>query len=281
MTAHPSPLYSISHIRELCEKYGIRPSKQYGQNYLVSPAPIETMVEVAALHPGETVVEVGPGFGVLTEALVQSSQHVLAFEIEKKLQPYWEEKQQTLNNLEIVWGNALTEIKKDPALLPEQYSVVANIPYQITSHLIRTFLEHERPPRQMVLMVQKEVAERVCADVGNMNMLALSVQLFATPKKVMTVKKGNFVPAPKVDSAILHISNIAQPTNAAAILSLAKALFATKRKQAWRSLAQYAGMSPDEAKQLLTDVCGNDKIRAEGITVPQWVELVTRIKDIG
>src|SRR3989338_6010588 len=151
-------------IQSLCQSYGLRPSKDYGQNYLVNPLPLDQMIEAGEVGENDVVVEVGPGFGVLTFSLLETAKKVVAFEIEKKLEVYWKKKIKDLKleNLEIVWGNFL-RVSEDKLAGLEKYKVIANIPYQITSPLIRYFLEEiKNPPETLVLMVQKEVGERIC-----------------------------------------------------------------------------------------------------------------------
>ena len=190
------------------------------------------MLEAGEVKKDDVVVEVGPGFGVLTLALAENAKKVLAFEIEKKLEPYWTEQMSRLKNIEVIWGNVLTTLslrgaESDEAIsspgdcraalaMTKNYKVIANLPYQITSNVIRKFLEAEHKPELMVLMVQKEVAERICAKPalpgeagkrsrGDMSVLAVSVQCYAEPEIVMNVPRSYFWPVPGVDSAIIKL----------------------------------------------------------------------------
>ncbi len=200
-------LFNPDYLKSLCQRYGLRPSKKYGQNFLINPEPIEKMIEAAGVSKSDTVVEIGPGFGVLTFALAAKAGKVVAFEIEKKLQKYWEKDKP--ENVEIVWGNVLKilDIKiLDIKILDiDKYKVVANLPYQITSAVIRKFLETDNPPSVMVLMVQKEVAERICAKPGGMSLLSVAVQYYADAEIIAPVPRSSFWPEPKVDSAILRL----------------------------------------------------------------------------
>ncbi|MFH2018754.1 MAG: rRNA adenine dimethyltransferase family protein, partial [bacterium] len=213
-------LFNPDYLYHLCQKYKLSPSKKYGQNFLIDPEPIAKMIEAAEIKKKDTVVEIGPGFGVLTFALVEKAGKVVAFEIEKKLKPYWDTAchhldtachpeakttcpdsvRKDLPRLEIVWGNVLKEFSADVIVKSERrlpafggkqsnpqqrdcrvaallamtrYKVIANLPYQITSNVIRIFLEAKNPPELMVLMVQKEVAERICAKPGQMSLLSV------------------------------------------------------------------------------------------------------------
>ena len=256
-------LFDVNYLKHLCQKYGFVPSKKYGQNFLISPEPIEKMIEAAEISNEDVVVEVGPGFGALTFALAEKAKRVIAFEIEKKIKPYWDsllschseraiagdeeslsqiERTEILrsaqddkhkyknDNIEIVWGNVLKSLRgeiprfardklrnpldRHAEFIPPEaglamtgnYKVVANLPYQITSEAIRKFLEAEQKPELMVFMVQKEVAERICAKPGDMSVLSVSVQYYADPEIAAYVSRSYFWPEPAVDSAVIKLS---------------------------------------------------------------------------
>lgn len=188
---------------ELSRKYNLHPSKNYGQNFLVSNAPIQKMIAAAELTSSDTVIEIGPGFGILTCAVAKKVKKVIVFEIEKKLQPYWEEKVKEYKNVEMVWGNVLKKFSVLSSKFSVSYKVIANIPYHITSDILRLFLEAGHKPERLVLMVQKEVASRICAKAGEMSLLSVAVQYYGRPKIVAKVARGSFWPAPKVDSAVI------------------------------------------------------------------------------
>ena len=267
---------NINKIKELCGQYGFSPSKQYGQNYLINDGIVDKIVGAADLKSDDTVIEVGPGFGVLTFALAKNVKKVIAFEIEKKLEGYWEENKP--ENVEIIWGNALVRLKIEDLRLKD-FKVVANIPYQVTSELLRTILELKNKPEMIVVMVQKEVAQRICAKKGDMSLLALSVQYYGEPKIVDFVTKGNFWPAPEVDSAILKIKIEDlrfKNGDSEKFFKFAKAGFAFKRKQLWSNLSRGLGLNEREVKEVIKDVTGNEKIRAEELDVEDWKSLVSR-----
>lgn len=267
---------NISKIQELCKLYGFSPSKQYGQNYLINDGIVEKIVKAADLQSSDTVVEIGPGFGVLTFALAQKAKKVIAFEIEKKLTEYWDEEIKKLSNLEIVWGNALTRLKIEDLRLKD-YKIVANLPYQITSQLLRTILELKNKPELIVVMVQKEVAQRICAKPPDMSLLALSVQYYGKPEIVDFVTKGNFWPAPKVDSAILKIKiedlrfKIIESD---LFFKFVRAGFGQKRKQLWRNLAEGLNLDKDKVKAVIKEVMGDEKVRAEELSVDDWLRII-------
>ncbi len=271
-------LISPTYLKSLCSKYSLTPSKKYGQNYLISDAPVLKMIEAGELSKNDTVVEIGPGFGVLTLAMAPLVEKVVAFEIEKKLEEYWEEKQQEFSNVDVVWGNALRELGAGNRELGIGYKVLANLPYQITSHAIRTLLELENKPERIIIMVQKEVAVRMCAGAGDMSVLAASVQYYGTPEIVTHVASGSFWPAPKVDSAVVSITNIQDRPNAKQFFRFVRAGFTNKRKQLWKNLSVGLQLPGEETKAALQQVIGNEKVRAEELSVQNWEQLIEQLK---
>lgn len=271
-------LFNEDYLKHLCQKYGLTPSKKYGQNYLIDPEPIEEMVAAAEIKKDNTVVEVGPGFGVLTLALAEKAKKVLSFEIEKKLEPYWQEQVAQQKNIEIVWGNILYEFKGE-GLKAGQYKVVANLPYQITSHVIRKFLEMENNPEMLVLMVQKEVAERICASAGEMSVLALSVQYYGEPEIVTQVPRSCFWPMPAVDSAVIKITINSKQRNvneAGRFFRIAKAGFASRRKMLVKNLGSI--IDKKVLRSVFQELGIDEKVRAQELSVEQWVQLSKKLE---
>jgi len=276
-------------ISQLCSRYGLKPSRRYGQNFLLDEAVLDKIIEAAELSKSDTVVEIGPGFGALTFKLAEKAGRVLAFEIEKKIKPFWDDvlshparpaspelqrgeggAKGGRENVEIIWGDALVSLRatkgrSNPDGLRESfpwfngiaspafagvnyprndtaYKVVANLPYQITSPIIRAFLEADNPPELMVLTVQKEVAERICAQPGDMSILSVAVQYYAKPEIVAIVPRTAFWPVPEVDSAVVKIDNRQQKTDNRVkneeFFKIVKAGFANRRKLLIKNLAQ-------------------------------------------
>lgn len=272
-------LFNADYLKHLCQKYGLTPSKKYGQNYLVNPEPIEKMVEAAGIKKDDVVVEVGPGFGVLTLALAEKAKKVLSFEIEKKLEPYWQEQVEQNKNIEVVWGNILYEFKGD-GLKAGEYKVVANLPYQITSHVIRKFLEMETSPDLLILMVQKEVAERICAQAGDMSVLAVSVQYYGKPEIVAQVPRSYFWPVPAVDSAVIKIKinkdNAGAKKDSESFFKIVKAGFSSRRKMLIKNLSAVA--DKQALRNLFKEVGIDEKVRAQELGVEQWAKITSKLK---
>lgn len=271
-------LFDPQHLQALCRRYGLEPSKRYGQNYLIDPQVVAAIVEKSGVGPGDTVVEIGPGFGTLTMALAAAAKEVRAFEIEKKLEPYWSNVIKKYPNISLVWGNALYQLADFP--LPDRYQVVANLPYQITSPLIRTLLELPRQPVAMTLMVQKEVGERICAAPGDMSLLAVAVQYYAAPQYLFTVPRNSFWPVPGVDSAVIRLEPLQQyrADVDSRFFGLVKAGFASRRKILARNLEQALGQ---EARPRITEalarVGASPAARAQELSVGAWRQLAASL----
>jgi 16S rRNA (adenine1518-N6/adenine1519-N6)-dimethyltransferase len=269
-------LLKPTYLKSLCEEYNLIPSKKYGQNYLISEKPIREMIKASDLKKTDTIVEIGPGFGVLTLAVVPLVKKIISFEIEKSLEKYWEENSQ--ENLEIIWGNALKKLPDFSSQL-SSYKVLANLPYQITSNALRVIFEQENKPEVVVVMVQKEVAERIIAKPGDMSLLAVSIQYFGKPEIVCKVPSGSFWPAPKVDSAVLKINVINKTSKFSDedFFRVVRSGFSNKRKQLWRNLSSGLKLEKDLVKKILVDVVGNEKVRAEELSVEDWEKITSLI----
>ena len=238
-----------------------------------SKSAISKMVEVSDARKGETVLEIGPGLGVLTEALLATGASVVAVEKDDRLIPVLREKFEkeiASGQLKLIHGDILKE-----KFEIKNYKLVANIPYYITGQVIRKFLEAENQPDSMTLLVQKEVAERIVAKDGKESLLSLSVKVYGEPKYVQTVKRGSFEPAPNVDSAIIHIANISrknfQKISEANFFKLIHAGFAHKRKQLLPNLS--ALYSKDIIRGAFEKLSIDLKTRAEDLPLQKWLEL--------
>lgn len=274
-------LFNPDYLKHLCQTYGLTPSKKYGQNFLINPGPIEKMLTAAGIGKDDIVVEVGPGFGALTLALAEKAEKVLSFEIEKKIEPYWAEEIKKHDNLEIVWGNVLNEVLSSEFPV-HSYKVIANLPYQITSQVLRTFLEMENKPEVMVLMVQKEVAERICAKAGGMSILSVSVQYYGEPEIVVYVPRTSFWPVPAVDSAVIRIrikkSEVRSKNESDLFFKIVKAGFSSRRKMLIKNLSSV--IDKDRLKTFFKELDIDEKVRAQELSLDQWRTLVHKVESL-
>ena len=200
----------LEQTKNLCRLYDIKPARSRGQIFLIKEKIHDDVVAAADLRPDDFILEVGPGLGFLTAKLAARAKRVVAVEIDKKLVEALKAGlvAKNIKNVEVINENVL-EIKIQPPLFPPYqgggYKIAANLPYNITSIFLRKFLEAGNKPELMVLMLQKEVAERITAEPGEMSLLAVSVQFYARPEIIEIVPKKCFWPEPEVDSAIIKI----------------------------------------------------------------------------
>ena len=264
------------HAAWLLKKYGLRADKRLGQNYLQDASALETIVDAAEIQNTDTVLEIGPGLGSLTRYLSVSARQVFAVELDPKLVSVLQITLKSYANVRLIQGDILNLTPKE-LRLPADYIVAANIPYNITSSIIRHLLESEPKPRRIVLTVQKEVAERICATPPDMSLLALSVQVYGTPRIVGHISADAFYPAPKVDSAVVRIDILPSPAIELQLLDnffqLVKAGFSQKRKTLRNSLSAGLRISTTEAESLLAKAEIDSKRRAETLSLGEWERL--------
>lgn len=263
----------------------LRPKKSLAQYFLRDPQYLETMLSAVDIQHGDQVLEIGPGKGVLTHALSARGARVTAVELDERLTEYLESEFAEHPNVTIVHGDIL-ELDPSSLLMPSSrqdspaaekdfdYKVAANLPYYITSAILRQVLESDHPPTVAAMMVQKEVAERICAQPDDMSVLAVSVQFYAQPTLIQVVPASAFYPQPKVDSAILHLNVYPEPVitgiSAKNYFTVVRAGFGQRRKQIANSLSANLGMSKSEVRSTLAEVGIDPQRRAETFTLDEW-----------
>jgi len=255
--------------KKTLESRGLRSKKRLGQNFLVNMGVTDKMTAAADLSSKDVVLEVGPGLGALTRELAWRVKKVIAVERDWVLAAFLAKE---LPGVDIVEQDIL---KFSLEALPPGYKVVASIPFAITAPLIRKFLEADNSPSLLVLLVQKEVAQRICARPPDMNLLAASVQFYAQVSIIATVKKGVFWPQPKVDAAILKLVPLEKKPgiDPALFFRVVKAGFLHPRKQLLNNIKEGLGMKKQEAEKLLAACNISPARRAETLSIADWILL--------
>lgn len=279
-------------IQKLCKIYGISLQRSFGQNFLTSEDILKTIVDSANISQDDTVLEIGPGFGTLTALLAARAKKVIAVELEKRFIPILQAELAKFKNVEIIQGDILRfQVSRFKF---QEYKIVANLPYNITSHFLRKFLSGKPRPELMVLLVQKEVAERMVSMPGAMSMLSVSVQWYSRPEILGYVPRENFYPAPEVDSAIVRIISSSDDERTKRLMEagiseetffrIAKFGFASKRKQLHNNLSgglkSLTGktVSKEAWKKIFQEACISQNARAQELSQEQWMELLKILK---
>ena len=268
-------LTSLAQVKNLLHKYNAYPSKGMGQNFLINKKTLQTIIKAANLHPQDTVLEVGPGIGILTQELAQQVKQITAIEKDRNMVEILKETMKDYPNVNIIQDDILKISNLKFQISNSVYKVVANIPYYLTSPLIRKLLESPHQPQEIILMVQKEVAQRITAAPPNMNLLAVSVQYYATPKIIAYVSKECFWPKPKIDSAIIRITPIQQSKDISyeKFFRIVRAGFSQPRKQLGNNFSQKLKMNRGEVEAWLSKNNIDPKQRAETLTTQDWETL--------
>jgi len=292
-------------IRKLLKKYQIKPSKRLGQNFLVDEKVLQKIIKTANLSPEDIILEIGPGIGTLTKELAKRAKKIIAVEKDREMVEILSETLKDYNNVKVVnddvlkienwkfigyWKATLRGVCRfAPSREIGNFKVVANLPYYITSPVIRKFLEMDNSPKIMVLMVQKEIAQRICAKPPNMSILAIAVQFYAKPEVISFVSKESFWPSPKVDSAIIKIipkerstfstlvENVNQKNFEKRFLKLVKAGFSQPRKQLANNLSKVLKLDKAKANSWLLKNNIKPTQRAETLSIRDWIRLVKSI----
>ena len=267
----------LAETRRWLRRFDLRARKKLGQHFLVDNSVLQQILSAAELTAEDTVTEVGPGLGILTRELARKAKQVIAIELDDKLADFLQEEMASLPNVTIINNDIL---KLDPSeLVPskERYKVVANLPYYITSPVLRHFLEASAKPDLMVVMVQKEVAEAIVAGPGKSSLLSISVQFYGQPKIVSAVPASAFYPEPEVDSAILRIDLYPRPAVAVedvdGFFTTVRAGFTSPRKQLANSLSYGLEMPKADIARLLAEADIAPQRRAETLTLEEWARL--------
>jgi 16S rRNA (adenine1518-N6/adenine1519-N6)-dimethyltransferase len=275
----PTPL----DVRQLLREFGLYANKSLGQNWLVDEHALARITAAAQLAPQDSVLEIGPGLGSLTRYLAEAAGRVIAVELDATLIPALNRSLADYANVTLVQGDILRVDLSELVGRDTSYKVVANLPYYVTSAVIRHLLEADVRPSLIVLTVQLEVAQRITAAPGKLSLLAVSVQFYGRPTLVNHIKASSFYPAPKVDSAIVRIEPYSHPAvdvpDRGEFFAVVKAGFSQKRKQLHNALA--AGLARPQADIAATlERAGVDgRRRAETLTLSEWAAIARVLSD--
>lgn len=289
-------LTSKSVIKNLFKKHKVRPSKRLGQNFLIDKGIIKKIIKSAELHSKDIILEIGPGVGVITQELAKKVKKVIAVEKDLKMVEILKETLKDFKNVKIINKDILKIEPKTYHLKSKTYKIVANLPFYITAPVIRKFLESENPPQEMILIIQKEVAQRICALPAKvfasqkfrrarppkMNLLAVSVQFYSRPKIISYVSKKSFWPIPKVDSAIIQIIPSSSVYDSVLFreqfFRIVKAGFSQPRKQLVNNLTNGLKLNKERVKLWLLKNNIQPIQRAETLNVSDWIKLTKMLK---
>ena len=283
--------FSLSEIKKLLQKYNAAPLKRLGQNFLINRGVLEKIIEAAEIDREDIILEIGPGLGTLTRALAKRAKKVVAIEKDRKFVEILKELIKDYKNVEIIGADILKLENKEIDKLffhlsssqsGKNYKLVANLPYNIASAVIKKFLEAERPPEEMILMLQKEVAQRICAKPPKMSLLAVATQFYAEPKILFYVSRGSFWPQPKVDSAVLRLAphKISKYRNIgiSKFFWIVRAGFSAPRKQLAGNLTKKLKIERSIIEQALKKSKINPGGRPQTLVIDDWLNLTSWLK---
>ncbi len=283
-------LSDIGTVKSILEKHGFTFSKSLGQNFLINPSVCPSMAQEAVITQNDGIIEIGAGVGVLTAELCKRAKKVVSIELDKRLLPVLDETLAGFDNFEVVNEDVLKvdlhKLIEEKFADCENVSVCANLPYYITSPVIMKLLEEKLPIKQIIVMVQKEAADRLTAQVGSRESGAITVAVnyYAQAEKLFNVSKGSFIPSPKVDSAVIRLSVYGhtpiEVDDEKLFFKIVKAMFMQRRKTALNSVSSGLGVSKQTVARVLESMGLTADIRAEKLTLSQLCEFSNKIKEV-
>jgi len=281
-------------VRSLLRAWGLRPDKALGQNFLVDSTALQRIASAANLTADDVVLEIGAGTGALTQHLAREAGHVVALEMDARLMPVLESELSGISNVTLIQGDVLDlnpgdlidQASPDTGSSHANYKVVGNLPYYITSAILRHLLERDRRPNLMVFTVQYEVARRIVAKPGDLSVLAVSVQFYGEPQLLFRISAGSFYPTPDVDSAVVRIDVHSAPPlpddEIGTFFQVVRAGFSQRRKQLHNALS--AGLpgqlSKDEVAERLDQAGVDHRRRAQTLSVEEWIGVTSALRSV-
>ncbi len=271
---------TIETLKSILQHYHLNPNKTYGQNFLMDETVLEDMIDEAQVGKKDVVLEIGPGIGNLTERLLARAKKVISIEKDPQFTNVLKSLKKQHDNFEYELGDALiVNFQKMIGDVP--YKVVANIPYYITGKIVQLFVKAEHKPTSLTLLMQKEVAQNIVSKPGQLNLLAISTQLYGEARLVTVVQANKFYPAPKVDSAVVHIDLYSKPKykidDEAKLFRTLRACFAGKRKQLHNTLTNNLKLEKSLVEKVLQELKIEPTIRPQQLTIQQWLDLTKKL----
>lgn len=283
-------LYSKKTIRQLKEKHGFHPAKSLGQNFLTDPEVPREMVRRSGVGPDDLVIEIGPGIGVLTEAAAKAAGQVVAVEVDERLLPVLAETLKQYDNIEIIHADilktdlsGLIRAKREEHALKGSVRIIGNLPYYITTPIIMKLLEENIEADSITVMMQKEVADRICAPAGSRlcGAISVAVQYYCEARQIMSVPKEVFYPQPKVDSAVLLLSPRAQKQvrvlDEKMFFSCVRAGFGQRRKTLCNALSGAGDLPKETVRQVLSAAGIEENRRAETLSIEEFAAIANEL----
>ena len=295
-------MFSKTEIKKIFQEQDLKVLKSLGQNFLIDEKVLGKIIQASELSKNDIVLEIGPGLGTLTNELIKKCKRVVAIEKDKKMAELIKEECDEIPPAPFAKGGETNGFSSSVNIINDdilkinlnelinkhsenkKYKLISNIPYYITSSVIKLFLENSIQPELIVLLVQKEVAERICAKPGKLSVLALSVQIYGEPEIINYVDKSSFYPKPKVDSAILRIKNIKKNYSEEHYKKLFKIIkigFSSKRKKLLNNLSAGLQIDKKESESILQQAKINSNARAQELSLEEWDKLVKSRIELG
>ena len=268
---------------DLCKKYKIKPERSKGQNFLINESVYDDIIKTADLKKDNVVLEVGPGLGFLTRQMAAKVKKVIAVEVDSSLASFLKKdiSKKNISNIKI-FNNDILKARGSNFSKIGKYKIVSNLPYNISSIFLRKFLSLNNKPESIVLMLQKEVAERITATPPDMSLLSCSVQFYADTKIIFNVSKENFFPIPKIDSAVIKITPnkklLPDFEEEKKFFKLLRMGFSSKRKMLKNNLINGLKLKPEIVVKALKSVSLDEKVRSEQLSINDWLKLYTILK---
>ncbi|MFH1366972.1 MAG: 16S rRNA (adenine(1518)-N(6)/adenine(1519)-N(6))-dimethyltransferase RsmA [Patescibacteria group bacterium] len=269
-------------IISLCQQVGLLPHRSAGQNFLFNKKINQQIIEVSSLKPDDLVLEIGSGFGFLTDDIAARVKKIVAVELDRRLAFFLKNKFARRKNIEIIQAD-IFKVDLNTYFKDLNYKLISNLPYNITSLVLRNFLTLRPRPKEMIILVQKEVAQRITALPGKMSLLAVFTQFYSSPKIILEAGKEYFWPRPEINSTLIKLENIGINrfnVNEMNFAKLVKIGFSAKRKKLTNNLKHGLGISAEISEKILKELKLPLKVRAQELSLENWLNLTKQFFDI-